>query len=167
MLPVALMVVLALYNGGKSTAAYNNKCMDARIDNYIAAQSNDRQAVLRQIHAIIITADKTVVAAVEPMMGKEMIVYKGSGLMKYGLAGVKNYMSLHVMPIYGSKPLYAKYQSLLPGAGFQKGCINFTSEQQMPLAIVQQLMAECAKIDLFKMKEDYQKAKRSKNKHKC
>ena len=135
--------------------------MDSQIDNYIASQPVDRRAVLRQVHSIIIAEDKTVVAAVEPMMGKEMIVYKGKGLMKYGLAGVKNYMSLHLMPIYGSKLLYTKYQSLLPGASFQKGCINFTSEEQMPFSIVQQLMADCAKVDLLKMKEDYLKGKKS------
>ncbi len=137
--------------------------MAPEIDNYIASQPADRQAILKQIHAIVLAEDKTVVAAVEPMMGKEMIVYKGKGLMKYGLAGVKNYMSLHVMPIYGSKTLYAKYQSLLPGASFQKGCINFGNEGQMPLDIVQQLMADCAKVDLLKIKEDYLRTKQSKN----
>ena len=135
--------------------------MDPNIENYIAAQAVNRQAVLKQIHTIIIAEDKTVVAAVEPMMGKDMIVYKGKGLMKYGLAGVKNYMSLHLMPIYGSKLLYTKYQSLLPGASFQKGCINFTSEEQMPFSIVQRLMADCAKVDLLKMKEDYLRGKKS------
>lgn len=138
--------------------------MDPNIENYIAAQAVNRQADLKQVHTVIITEDKTVVASVEPMMGKEMIVYRGRGLMKYGLAGVKNYMSLHVMPIYGSKTLYAKYQSLLPDASFQKGCINFTNGQQMPLAVVQQLMADCAKVDLLKMKEDYLKQKKLREK---
>ena len=83
--------------------------------------------------------------------------------MKYALAGVKNYMSLHVMPIYGSKSLFSKYKSLLPKANFQKGCINFRSEEEMPLEIVRQLISDCSQIDLMKMREDYlQQKKRSK-----
>ena len=140
--------------------------MDPHIEKYILAQAAGRQAVLRTIHTIITDEDKTVVAVVEPMMGKEMIIYKGKGLMKYGLAGVKNYMSLHVMPIYGSAKLYAKYKALLNRASFQKGCINFDNAEQMPVAIVRQLMADCAKVDLLKMKEDFLKGRTVKGKPK-
>jgi len=92
-------------------------------------------------------------------MGKEMIVYKGNGLMKYGLASVKNYMSLHVMPIYGSIKLHSKYKALLNKANFQKGCINFDNEDKMPLDIVQQLIVDCSLLDLAKIKENFLKQK--------
>lgn len=139
--------------------------MDKAIEHYIASQAAARQDILRQLHAIIIAADSTVVAVVEPMMGKEMIVYKCRGLMKYALAGVKKYMSLHLMPIYGSTTLYEKYQGLLNKASFQKGCINFDHADQMPLDTVQQLLADCAKADLLKIKEAYLKAKKAKAKN--
>ena len=89
------------------------------------------------------------------MMGKEMIIYKSNGTMKYGLAGVKNYMSFHILPIYASKPLFEKYKSLLNKANFQKGCINFETGEQMPLDIVRQLMSDCSKVDLAKIREEY------------
>jgi hypothetical protein len=92
-------------------------------------------------------------------MGKEMIVYKAPGIFKYGLSGLQNYMSLHVMPIYGSATLYSKYKNLLRKAKFQKGCINFKNEEEMPLEIVRQLMADCAKIDLLAIKEAYIKSR--------
>lgn len=133
-----------------------------KIEHYISTQPSERQSILASIHSIIIREDKTIVPIVEPMMGKEMIVYKGKGLMKYGLAGMKNYMSLHVMPIYGSKTLFSKYQSLLPKAYFQKGCINFDTADKMPLEIVRQLIADCSKIDLLKMREDYLEKKKLK-----
>jgi hypothetical protein len=95
------------------------------------------------------------------MMGKEMIVYKTSGIFKYGLSSVKKYMSLHVMPIYGSSVLYAKYKNLLQSANFQKGCINFKNAEEMPLEIVKQLIKDCSTIDLFKIKEAYIKSKKS------
>jgi hypothetical protein len=48
---------------------------------YIASLPAERQQVAAAIHGIIVAQDKTVIAVVEPMMGKEMIVYKGKGLM--------------------------------------------------------------------------------------
>jgi hypothetical protein len=140
--------------------------MDLKVERYIATQPPDRQRILTDIHLIIIQEDQTVVPVVEPMMGKEMIVYKGKGLMKYGLAGVKNYMSLHVLPIYGSKTLFNKYKALLPKANFQKGCINFDTPEKMPLDTVRQLFADCSKIDLLKIREDYLKQKKLKGKEK-
>jgi glycine/serine hydroxymethyltransferase len=128
--------------------------MDQKIKNYILAQPADRQSILSDIHSIILDKDKSVTSEIEPMMGKEMIIYKANGMMKYGLAGVKNYMSLHVLPIYGSKTLFEKYKSLLTRANFQKGCINFDTAEKMPLDIVRQLFSDCSKVDLKKIRED-------------
>lgn len=140
--------------------------MDAKIKEYILKQPADRQAILADIHAIIIDKDNTVTAAIEPMMGKEMILYKAQGMMKYGLSGVKNYMSLHCLPIYGSPVLYYKYKQLLPDANFQKGCINFLKADQMPLNMVKQLLTECSTIDLLKMREAYLKERKEKKRAK-
>ena len=115
------------------------------------------------IHSVIIDKDRSITAEIAPMMGKEMIIYKNRGMMKYGLAGVKNYMSLHVLPMYGSKTLYDKYKSLLHKASFQKGCINFNTADEMPLSMVQQLMEDCAKVDLLKMREEYLQERKKQN----
>ena len=128
--------------------------MDQKIKNYILTQPAERQSILSDIHSIILDQDKSVTSEIEPMMGKEMIIYKCNEMMKYGLAGVKNYMSLHVLPIYGSKTLFEKYRSLLTKANFQKGCINFDSGDKMPLDIVRQLISDCSKVDLKKIRED-------------
>jgi hypothetical protein len=128
------------------------------IDKYIFSQPVDRQKILSDIHNAILGNDKSVIAGVELMMGKEMIVYKGKGVMKYGLASVKNYMSLHVMPIYGSIKLHSKYKSLLPLANFQKGCINFKDENEMPIEIVKELIIDCSSLDLAKMRAEYLKS---------
>lgn len=138
--------------------------MDTKINDYILKQSADRQAILTNIHSIIMDRDKTVVATIEPMMGKEMIMYKAKGMMKYALSSVKNYMSLHCLPMYGSPTLFNKYKALLPDANFQKGCINFTTAEQMPSNIVRQLFTDCSKIDLVKMREEYLKQKKEKGK---
>jgi len=131
------------------------------IEVYINSQPIDRQKILSDIHKAIIENDKSVIAKVELMMGKEMIVYKGKGVMKYGLASVKNYISLHLMPIYGSITLHTKYKTLLPLANFQKGCINFDNENEMPVEIVKELIIDCSSFDLAKMREEYLKSKKA------
>ena len=132
------------------------------IADFISKQAPERQKVLTQIHALIIKRDKNVKAEIAPMMGKEMIVYKAPGTFKYGLSSMKNYMSLHVMPIYGSPILFSKYKNLLAKANFQKGCINFKTGEEMPLKIVEELITDCAKIDLRSIKEEYIKSRSKK-----
>jgi hypothetical protein len=134
--------------------------MDTTVQNYITAQPRDRQSLLSGIHSVIVEGDKTVIPVVKPMMGKEMIIYEDRSFMKYALAGVKNYMSLHVLPMYGSKILFSKYQTLLPAAKFQKGCINFSAAEEMPLEILRQLISDCSTIDLLKIRENYLKEKK-------
>jgi hypothetical protein len=140
--------------------------MDQKTRNYILTQPIDRQSILTDIHSIILDIDKSVIPEIAPMMGKEMIIYKSKGMMKYGLAGVKNYMSFHVLPIYGSMTLYEKYKSLLNKANFQKGCINFDSGEKMPLDIVRMLISDCSKVDLTKIRENYLNEKKIKAKAK-
>lgn len=130
-----------------------------QIDEFIAKQQIERQNILTNIHDMIIKHDKCVSANIGLMMGKDMIIYKAKGFMKYGLSSVKNYMSLHAMPIYGSTVLHAKYKLLLPSASFQKGCINFKTEADIPLEIVKELIVDWSKIDLMKIKEEYMKSK--------
>jgi len=122
------------------------------ISEFISQQKPERQKLLKQIHEIIVKTDKSVSAEVEPMMGKEMIVYK-CDTFKYGLASAKDYMSLHLLPIYGSPVLHAKYKAILKDASFQKGCINFKTAEEMPLSSVKDLMTDCAKIDLKAIRE--------------
>lgn len=132
------------------------------VEAYLLSQPAERQNIMLDIHQIILKNDDTVTAAIEPMMGKEMILYKANGSMKYGLASVKNHMSLHLLPIYGFPELHAKYQALLPTASFQKGCINFTHQEQMPLKVIKELISDCAPIDLMKIREEYLKSKKQK-----
>jgi hypothetical protein len=128
--------------------------MDDLIKQYITAQPNEWQTLLTNIHAIIVKEDPTITPIMEPMMGKEMILYKAKGMMKYGLAATKKYMSLHCLPIYMNSVLSDKYKRLLVKANFQKGCINFSTADEMPAPIVKNLIADCSAIDLLKIREE-------------
>lgn len=132
------------------------------ISEFISNQPEDRQELLFQLHEIIIENDKTIIPVIAPMMGKEMIIYNAPGTFKYGLSSVKNYMSLHVLPMYGSPVVYEKYKALLNKANFQKGCINFKNKDEMPLKIVKDLIIDCSRIDLRVLRENYLKSKSKK-----
>ena len=132
------------------------------ISEFISTQPKERQELLSQLHEIIIQQDKTVTPVIALMMGKEMIVYNAPASFKYALSSVKNYMSLHVLPMYVSPILYEKYKVLLKEASFQKGCINFKNKDEMPLKIVKDLIADCSKIDLRAIRENQLKSKSKK-----
>jgi hypothetical protein len=132
------------------------------IQEFISKQPAERQQLLNTLHKIIMENDKSVKATIQSMMGKEMIIYNAPGTFKYGLSSAKNYMSLHALPIYSSSTLHAKYKSILKEANFQKGCINFTGEEEMPPEIVKDLITDCSKIDLLAIRESYSKNKTGK-----
>jgi hypothetical protein len=136
------------------------------VASFISGRPRERQQLLTALHKLILENDKTVTAFIGPMMGQELIVYNAPGIFKYGLGSGKNYMTLHALPMYGSPVIYSKYKALLPNAKFQKGCINFKSEDEMPLSIVQQLIKDCSKIDLLKIRQEYQKSKKERSKAK-
>ncbi|WP_413669918.1 DUF1801 domain-containing protein [Mucilaginibacter sp. Mucisp86] len=122
--------------------------------NYILEQAEERQELLTSLHHVITGNDGSIVPGVESMMGKQMILYKERGYMKYGLSAVKAYMSLHCMPIYMNPVLHARYAALLPDAKFQKGCINFTSSGEIPLDIISALITDCSVISIADMLEN-------------
>ena len=99
---------------------------------FLEKQDPERKELLKSIHKVIVENDKTVKATVGKMMGKDMILYNCPGSFKYGLASVKEHMSLHCLPIYGDKKLYEKYEKLFSKAKLQKGCINFKNADEMP-----------------------------------
>jgi hypothetical protein len=124
---------------------------------YIGEQPAEKKALLTSIHNIIIGNDPSVLPGVESMMGKQMILYKERDYMKYGLAAVKNHMSLHCMPIYMNPALHSKYAGLLPAAKFQKGCINFTNPTEVPPEIISALITDCSGINIADMLENRKK----------
>ena len=124
------------------------------ITEYIDQAPAERQAILINFHAIISTNDQSVVADVKPMMSKNMILYEERCHMKYGLANTKAYLSLHCLPMYMNPSLHSKYETLLPAATFQKGCINFRNETEFPLSALTSLIQDCAAINIAQQLEN-------------
>ena len=133
------------------------------VKEYLNKQEPERKKLMSAIHKIVVEADKKVVPSIDKRMGVEMIQYKYEGeIFLYALAGNKDYMSLHLMPMYGCKPIHDKYSKLLSKAKFQKGCINFADAESMSLDIVKDLMKACASIDMTPFFEHYRKQMKKK-----
>lgn len=127
------------------------------IEEYILNAPPERQAALTALHQAILANDASVTAVVKPMMSKNMILYEERCVMKYGLASVRAYMSFHCLPMYMDQLLHTKYESLLPGAKFQKGCINFATGDALPTGILAGLVKECAVINIADVLEKRKK----------
>ena len=126
-------------------------------EEFIARQPDDRKGLLLALHKLILKNDAAVMPIVEPMMGKEMVIYKEDNTMKYGLSNVMKHISIHSLPIYGHPDLHAKYVALLPAAKFQKGCINLTKPEALPLNIAADFFADCAKISMKSLMAKWKK----------
>ena len=124
---------------------------------YISQMPAERHDTLTAIHEAILANDASVIPVIKPMMGKEMILYEERCYMKYGLASTKNYMSLHCLPMYMDSSLHTKYSALLPSAKFQKGCINFTDGEALPISILAALIADCSVVNIANVLENRKK----------
>lgn len=124
---------------------------------YISQAPAERQGTLTAIHETILANDLNVVPVIKPMMGKEMILYEERGYMKYGLASTKSHMSLHCLPMYMNPAVHGKYESLMPAAKFQKGCINFTNGEDLPSDALTALIADCSSINIADLLEKRKK----------
>jgi hypothetical protein len=81
------------------------------------------------------------------MMGRPALLYCIGTFPKYALTSTKEYMSLHSMVMYGCTPLREKFLARLPKAKFQKGCINFKSQEAFPVEIAEQMIMESAQAE--------------------
>lgn len=129
---------------------------------HLSTQDTFRQPLLTAIHNLILQHDPSVEAKVGDMMSKTMILYTDRDFLKYGLASVKEHISLHCQPIYMNPSLHDKYTALLPKAKIQKGFINFKNEPELPPNIVTQLIIDCAPIDLIAIRQKYLANKKKK-----
>jgi hypothetical protein len=118
------------------------------IQEYIADAPAEKQDLLNQLHQLIISGDPAVTPLVKPLMGKAAILYEDHGYMKYGLADTKKYISLHCLPMYMDAALHAKITAMLPAAQVQKGCINFSGIDELPLEAAAAIIEDCARVDM-------------------
>ena len=104
-----------------------------------------RHSALSHLRKMIRVNVPKAVEKVTTMMGKEMIVYEyPAGTFFAAIASGKNYMSLHLMPLYCFPELVARNKSRLKGVKMGKACLNFKALEELPLDVIEEILRESA-----------------------
>jgi len=108
----------------------------------------DQKKRLKEFHDTIMEEDGNVQPEIGVLMGKEALIYKQNGEFKYALAGLKNYFTLHVMPMYANPEIRDTYRTALRNVKFQKGCVNFKDFKDFPREILRELIKDSRDLEL-------------------
>lgn len=130
------------------------------IDQYIAKLSATEQEVIHQFRKAIVENDQ----AISEDFGKFMsnpnaFSFNEQGVFKYGLTVAKNYISFHSLVIYTNPELMEELKLKIPKAKFQKGCINFKTLDEFPVAVLAEHIQISSKIDFSPVINRYLKKK--------
>ena len=72
--------------------------------------------------------------------------YNGHPLWYLALGSQKNYMALHLMPLYGDKPTETWFRAEFKARGLKldmgKACVRFKSVDDLPLDVIGELVAK-------------------------
>lgn len=119
----------------------------------LAQVSAPRRAELERVRKVI---GKHLPKGYEEVAVKNMIVYQvplerysdtfnGQASWYAALAAQKNYLTLHLMGVYGSKPLRTKLETGFKAAGKKldmgKACIRFQSADDLALDVIGDIVA--------------------------
>ena len=73
-------------------------------------------------------------------IGPKMLSFKADGEWYIALANQKNYISLHLVPIYIYPNLKAKLDASAPRLKCGKGCVNFRKAEELPLDVIAEII---------------------------
>lgn len=132
-----------------------------KIEIYFDSFEAKESTILSRFHREIMNNDPMVQCVVARVMSIEQaLVYQEQGVFKYALAKTKGYFTLHNMIMYA----YPEIKSFLEDQGnnlnglkFQKGCINFKSEEDFPLEIFGVFIRKSSEMDFSKIIARYKK----------
>lgn len=71
------------------------------------------------------------------------LTFAADGEMYVAMANQKNYISLHLIPIYIFPELKAKLDNSGKKLKGGKGCVNFLHAEELPLDIIAQIVGSC------------------------
>lgn len=121
---------------------------------------NPSEDILGKLQKIILKNDKKVEAKEGKIMGASGTVFNQENVFKYALAKTKTGYTFHSLPMYGNPDLFDDLKSKMPDAKFQKGCVNFKSEEDFPVKLFEEHMKKLTKCDFSKMIAHYKSRKK-------
>lgn len=128
---------------------------------YLNSLSADDKKVLSTLRKIVKDNDKSVKEKVgKAMGGGDSLVYNEDDVFKYCIAKTKKHYSFHSLIMYATPALYKLAQELFPKAKMQKGCLNFTSLEQIKPVDFTKFMKASAKADFSGIIAHYKSKKK-------
>ena len=128
---------------------------------YLGSLEANEKEVLEQFSKVILQQDKSVVETVGRIMGPAPTLnFNEQDVFKYGLAVTSKHISFHSLVMYSNPALMEELKTKLTKVKFQKGCINFKSLEDFPLAVFKEHMKASAKVDFSPMIQHYKSKKK-------
>lgn len=107
-------------------------------ETYLAALPADRRDV---VDAVWQDVRRAMPAGYTEHIGPKFLSFKADEEWYVALANQKNYISLHLVPVYCFPELDAKLTAAGPKLKRGKGCINFKRAEELPLAVIGEIIA--------------------------
>ena len=128
-------------------------------DDYFAALPADRQTAARVLWETVRAA---IPAGYTEHSGPKYLEFRAGTEMCIGLANQKNYLSLHLVPMYLQPNLQERLAAAAPKLKMGKGCVNFKQVEELPLAKLAEVIAATSLADYVAMMQARRSASRQK-----
>lgn len=118
--------------------------MSDDVREFYALVAEKYQPAINAFASSIAQNDPDAMLSLGKTMRSDALLYCQQGIMKYAITCHAKHISLHLMPIYCYADIHAKYKAIIKAGKFQKGCINFSKLDDLPMAEIGLMIAECA-----------------------
>lgn len=129
-------------------------------DDFIAALPAERQEPARQLWQLVRAA---VPAGYTEHVGRKYLEFRAGKEMCLALANQKNYLSLHLIPVYMMPGLRERLLAAAPKLKMGKGCLNFKRLDELPLPALAEVIAATPMADFLAQMQAARNANRAKS----
>jgi uncharacterized protein YdhG (YjbR/CyaY superfamily) len=107
---------------------------------YLASLPAERKEAVERVWKAV---RESMPAGYTEQISPKYLTFAADGEMYVALANQKNYLTLHLIPIYVFPELKAKLDNSGKKLKGGKGCVNFLSAEELPLDIIAQVVGSC------------------------
>lgn len=106
---------------------------------YLAALPDDRS---REIEKVWRAVRRSMPKGYTEQIGPKFLSFMAGEEWYVALANQKNYISLHLIPLYVFPEMKAKFDEVAGNLKCGKGCINFKRAEDLPLDVIGEIIGE-------------------------
>jgi uncharacterized protein YdhG (YjbR/CyaY superfamily) len=107
---------------------------------YLASLPAERKEAVERVWKAV---RESMPAGYTEQISPKYLTFAADGEMYVALANQKNYLTLHLIPIYVFPELKAKLDNSGKKLKGGKGCVNFLCAEELPLDIIAQVVGSC------------------------